>query len=41
MAVNYANYVYNHMPNYHRLAQADIFTGSQDLRHKLRVIHVR
>jgi hypothetical protein len=40
MAVNYATYVYNHTPKENGIAPADLFTGTQIPRHKLRDIHV-
>ena len=40
MAVNYATHVYNHLPNEHGIAPADIFTGTTVPRHKLRDLHV-
>jgi len=40
MAVHYATYIYNHLPNDHGIAPADVFTGSQIPRHKLRDLHV-
>jgi hypothetical protein len=40
MAVDYAVYQYNHLPNEKGIAPADIFTGSQTPRHKLRDMHV-
>jgi hypothetical protein len=40
MAVDYACYVYNHMPNDKGIAPADLFTGSMIPRHKLKDIHV-
>ena len=40
MAVNYAAYIYNHMPNDQGIAPADLFTGVQVPRHKLKDIHV-
>ena len=39
MAVTYAVYIYNNMPNAHNLCPADIFTGSTIPRHRLRDIH--
>ena len=40
MAVTYATYLYNHLPNAHGLCPADIFTGSTVSRHRLKDIHV-
>ena len=40
MAVTYATYLYNHLPNAHGLCPADIFTGSTVPRHRLKDIHV-
>ena len=39
MATTYAAYIYNHMPNEHGIAPADLFSGSQFPRHKLKDIH--
>ena len=40
MAVDYATYIHNHLPNDHGIAPADLFTGTQIPRHKLKDIHV-
>ena len=40
MAVDYATYIYNHLPNASDVAPADIFFGSQLPRHHLRNIYV-
>ena len=40
MAVSYATYIYNHLPNANGIAPADLFTGTQIPRHKLRSFHV-
>ena len=40
MAVDYAVHLYNHLPNDKGIAPADIFTGTQTPRHKLRDMHV-
>ena len=40
MAVAYATYQYNHLPNAQGLCPADLFTGSTVPRHRLRDIHV-
>ena len=40
MAVSYATYQYNHLPNSKGLCPADLFTGSTVPRHRLRDIHV-
>jgi hypothetical protein len=40
MAVSYATYQYNHLPNAQGLCPADLFTGSTVPRHRLRDIHV-
>jgi hypothetical protein len=40
MAVDYAVYLYNHLPNDKGIAPADVFTGSQSPRHKIRDLHV-
>ena len=40
MAVNYAIYIYNHLPNERGNAPADLFTGTQIPCHKLKDIHV-
>ena len=39
MAVNYATYVFNHLPSHNGLAPVDLFTGSQLPRHRLLDIH--
>ncbi len=39
MATTYAAYIYNHMPNEHGIARADLCSGSQFPRHKLKDIH--
>ena len=39
MAVHYAVYLYNHMPNANGIAPADLFTGVQVERHKLKNLH--
>ena len=40
MAVSYACYLHNHLPNSQGIAPADLFTGQQVPRHKLRDLHV-
>ena len=40
MTVDYASYIYNHMPNDKGIVPADLFTRSMIPRHKLRDIHV-
>ena len=40
MATDYAAYIYNHMPDRNGIAPADLFTGSQFPRHKLKDLHV-
>jgi hypothetical protein len=40
MAVQYATYLYNHLPNAQGLCPADLFTGSTIPRHRLKDIHV-
>jgi hypothetical protein len=40
MAVTYATYIYNHLPNAQGLCPADLFTGSTVPRHRLLDIHV-
>ena len=40
MAVDYAVYLYNHLPNEKGIAPADIFSGTRTPRHKLRDMHV-
>ena len=40
MAVEYATYIYNNTPNQNGIAPADLFTGVQIPRHKLKDIHV-
>ena len=40
MAVEYASYIYNNLPNTNGIAPADLFTGTQIPRHKLKDIHV-
>ena len=40
MAVQYAAYLYNHLPNAQGLCPADLFTGSTVPRHRLKDIHV-
>jgi hypothetical protein len=40
MAVTYATYLYNHLPNSQGLCPADLFTGSTVPRHRLKDIHV-
>jgi hypothetical protein len=40
MAVTYATYLYNHLPNASGLCPADLFTGSTVPRHRLQDIHV-
>ena len=39
MAVSYAAYLYNHLPNHRGIAPADLFTGVQIPRHKLKSFH--
>ena len=39
MAVHYAVHLYNHMPNAQGIAPADLFTGVQVERHKLKNLH--
>jgi hypothetical protein len=39
MAVSYATFQYNHVPNAQGLCPADLFTGSTVPRHRLRDIH--
>ena len=39
MAVHYAVYLYNHTPNSNGIAPADLYTGVQVERHKLKNIH--
>ena len=38
MAVDYATYIYNHLPNNKGIAPADLFTGSMIPGHKLKNI---
>ena len=40
MAVNYATYIHNHIPNERGIAPVDLFTGTQIPRHKLKYIHI-
>jgi len=40
MAVNYAVYSYNYLPNEKVIAPADLFTGVTSPRHKLRDFHI-
>ena len=40
MAVDYATYLHNHIPNQHGIAPVDLFFGSQVPKHKLRDLHV-
>ena len=40
MAVEHAAYIYNNLPNTNGIAPADLFTGVQVPRHKLRDMHV-
>ena len=40
MAVEYGSYIYNHLPNKNGIAPADLFTGTQVPRHKLKDLHV-
>ena len=40
LAVQYATYIYNHFPNNQGIAPADLFSGVQVPRHKLRDLHV-
>ena len=40
MAVDYATYLHNHIPNQHGIAPIDLFFGSQVPKHKLRDLHV-
>ena len=40
MAIHYATYIYNHIPNEQGIAPADLFTGVATPRHKLRDFHV-
>jgi hypothetical protein len=40
MAVTYATFLYNHLPNAQGLCPVDIFTGSTVPRHRLKNIHV-
>ena len=40
MAVDYAIYLYNHLPNEQGIAPIDLFTGVTAPRHKLRNIHI-
>ena len=40
MAVDYATYLYNHIPNKKGLAPCDLFFGTHSPRHKLRDLHV-
>ena len=40
MAVDYATYLYNHIPNEKGLAPCDLFFGTHSPRHKLRDLHV-
>ena len=39
MAVSYAVYLYNHLPNNRGIAPADLFTGVQIPQHKLKSFH--
>ena len=40
MAVDYATYLYNHIPNIKELAPCDLFFSTHSPRHKLRDLHV-
>ena len=40
MANSYVTYIFNHMPNSDYIAPAEIFTGTNFLRHKLKDIHM-
>jgi len=39
MTTTYAAYIYNHFPDAHGIAPADLFSGTQFPRHKLKDIH--
>ena len=39
MATTYATYLYNHFPDSNGIAPADLFTGTQFPRHKLKDVH--
>ena len=39
-AIEYASYIYNHLPSGGGIAPADLFTGTTSPRHKLRDMHV-
>ena len=40
MATTYAAYIYNHIPNEHGIEPADLFSGTQFPRHKLKDIYI-